>query len=76
MVAKAAIWEPTRDWREAYLAALLELDAAKLKRKIEIALAAIQQVRQSKNPPWQTSKAQQDLADAVSALNSLRRNLR
>lgn len=30
---KAAIWEPTRDWREAYLAALLELDAAKLKRK-------------------------------------------
>ena len=73
---KAAIWEPMRDWREPYLAALLELDTAKLKRKIEIAMAAIQQARQSQDPASQTGKAQQEIADALSALNSLRRNVR
>jgi PAS domain-containing protein len=73
---KAAVWEPMRDWREPYLAALLELDPGKLKRKIEIALAAIQEARQAKNPAAQTSKAQQEIADALSALNSLRRNMR
>jgi len=73
---KAAIWEPMRDWREPYLAALLELDALKLKRKIEIAMAAIQQARESQNPSSQAGKAQQEIADALSALNSLRRNIR
>lgn len=73
---KAAIWEPMRDWREPYLAALLELDARKLKSKIEIAMAAIQQARQSQNPASQTGKAQQEIADALSALNSLRRKIR
>jgi PAS domain-containing protein len=70
---KAAVWEPLRDWRDLYLAALLELDAAKLKRKIEIAMAAIQQARQTTSPAPQ---AQQEIADALSALNSLRRNIR
>jgi PAS domain-containing protein len=68
---KAAVWEPLRDWRELYLAALLELDAAKLKRKIDIALTAIEQARQTKN----ASQATQEIADALSALNSLRRNM-
>jgi PAS domain-containing protein len=73
---KAAVWEPMRDWREPYLAALLELDAVRLKSKIEIAMAAIQQARQSQDPASQTGKAQQEIADALSALHSLRRNLR
>ena len=72
----AAVWEPMRDWREPYLAALLELDARKLKRKIEIAMAAIQQARQSQDPASQTGKSQQEIADALSALSSLRRNIR
>lgn len=73
---KAAIWEPVRDWREPYLAALLELDAIKLKRKIDLALAAIQQARQSQNPASQNDKAKLEITDALSALNSLRRNIR
>ena len=73
---KAAVWEPMSDWRQPYLAALLELDASKLRRKVEIALAAIEQARQSQNPAAQTPKARQEVADALSALNSLRRNLR
>jgi PAS domain S-box-containing protein len=73
---KAAIWEPIRDWREPYLAALLELDATKLKRKIEIAMVAIQQARQANNPAAQAGKTEQAIVDALSALNSLRRNIR
>jgi PAS domain-containing protein len=59
----AAIWDPIKDWREPYLAALLEMDSAKLKRKLEVALAAIQAARASQGP-------------SVSALNSLLRTVK
>jgi len=66
----AAIWDPIKDWREPYLAALLEMDSAKLKRKLEVALVAIQAARaQGPSPPHE----QQAMNDAVSALNSLLR---
>lgn len=33
----AAVWQPIKDWHEPYLAALLEMDPGKLKRKLEVA---------------------------------------
>jgi PAS domain-containing protein len=41
----AAVWDPIKDWRPSYLAALLELDRSKLKSKVELALADIQAAR-------------------------------
>jgi len=73
---KAAVWEPIHDWRELYLAALLELNPTKLKRKVDIALAAIHQARQSKSALSQTITEQQAIADAVSALNALSRKIK
>lgn len=72
----AAIWQPIRDWREPYLAALLEMDPAKLKRKLDVALAAVERARASQDPKAQTVAERQAVADAHSALNSLRRNVK
>ena len=64
----AAVWEPINDWRTLYLSALLEVNPAKLKAKIEIAVGAIQ-ARNSK--PDLTSLERQNIADATSALRTL-----
>ncbi|MGA2431196.1 MAG: PAS domain-containing protein [Candidatus Acidiferrum sp.] len=72
----AAIWDPIKDWREPYLAALLEMDSAKLKRKLEVALAAIQAARASQGPSVPPPPEQQAMNDAVSALNSLLRTVK
>jgi hypothetical protein len=71
---KAAVWEPIHDWRELYLAALVEFKPAKLKQKIEIALAAIERTRQSQSAHSLTID-EQKATDAVSALNALLRNI-
>ena len=47
----AAVWDPINDWREPYLAALLEMDPGKLKRKLEVALVAIEAARSSRGTP-------------------------
>lgn len=71
----AAVWEPIKDWRELYLAALLEIDPAALKRRADIALQAIQQrSRELKNIPAAPHAEQQSLRDAASALQSLLRS--
>jgi PAS domain-containing protein len=70
----AAVWEPIQDWREPYLAALLEIDPTKLKRKLDVALAALDRARASQDRNSQTVAERQAMADALSALNSLRRN--
>jgi PAS domain-containing protein len=70
----AAVWEPIRDWREPYLAALVEVDPGKLKHKIEVALAAIE-VAQAKQDSSSPVHERQALNDGLSALNSLRRTL-
>ena len=68
----AAVWEPIKDWRELYLSALVEIDAAKLRRKAEMALIAVQQRTQElKNLPATPHSEQQSLRDAASALQSL-----
>lgn len=64
---KAAVWEPIRDWREPYFAALLEVNAQKQRVKIEQALAAIRQMRGSDGA---TQKAQDD---ATLMLKTLRK---
>jgi PAS domain-containing protein len=71
----AAIWEPIKDGREPYLAALLEMDSAKLKRKLEVALAAIERARTSQSQGSPPLPEQQAMSDAVSALHSLQRNI-
>ena len=38
----AAVWVPIKSWRELYLSALVEIDPAALKRKVEIALQAVE----------------------------------
>jgi len=71
----AAVWEPINDWRELYLAALVEIDPTALRRKIEIALQAIQQrTREIKNAHGGSQSEQQSLRDANSALHSLMRS--
>ena len=65
----AAAWEPIRDWREPYLTALIELNTAKLKDRVAIALVAIQ--RRMKDVDC-GNEEKQDLRDAISTLQSLR----
>jgi PAS domain-containing protein len=67
----AAIWEPIKDWREPYLAALVEVHPAKLKQKLQIALAAVGLARESQNQSSQTPQERQSLKDAASALSAL-----
>jgi PAS domain-containing protein len=71
----AAVWEPIKDWRELYLAALVEIDPAALKRRAELALQAVQQrTRELKNIPAAPNSELQSLRDATSALQSLLRS--
>lgn len=71
----AAVWEPIEDWRELYLAALVEIDPAALKRRVDIALQAIQQrSSELKNIPAVPHAERQSLRDAASALQSLLRS--
>jgi PAS domain S-box-containing protein len=68
----AAVWDPIKDWRELYLSALVEIDPARLKRKAEIALLAVQQrMQELKSVPATPHSEQQSLRDAASALQSL-----
>jgi PAS domain S-box-containing protein len=72
----AAVWLPIKDWRESYLAALLEMDPGKLKRKLDVALAAIESARASQDQTLSRPSEKQAMNDAVSALHSLQRNLK
>lgn len=65
----AAIWTPIKDWREPYLAALIETNPAKLSRKVEIAISAIDRAGQGAS-----AGEQQALRDARSALGVLSRS--
>jgi len=70
----AASWSPITDWREPYLAALLELDAAKLKGRVEVALAAVQQqIRELNSSSAASPHDRQALRDALTALHALQR---
>jgi PAS domain-containing protein len=70
----AAVWEPLKSWREVYLAALVEIDPAKLKRKVEVALQAVERRAQElKNSSAAPTSEVQSLRDAASALKSLMR---
>jgi PAS domain-containing protein len=65
----AAVWTPIKDWREPYLAALLETDPKKLGRKVEIAMSAIDKAQKGAS-----AGDQQALRDARSALSVLSRS--
>jgi PAS domain-containing protein len=68
----AAVWEPIKDWRELYLAALVEINPAKLKHKAEMAFLAVQQRMQELKSVAATPHSEQhSLRDAASALQSL-----
>ena len=62
----AAIWQPIKDWRGLYMAALLEPDAQKQLEKIEQALAAIEQSRDTGLP-------RQRVDDAILVLKTLQK---
>lgn len=68
----AAIWDPITDWREPYLSALLETNPVALKRKVGIALSAVDRARNSADKSHSTAE-QQALRDARSALSALAR---
>ena len=72
----AAIWEPIKDWREPYLAALVETDDVKLKQRIAIASAAVQ--ARQRNDEYKSGGShieRQALSDAAQALSVMRRDL-
>ena len=66
----AAIWEPIKDWRAPYMAALLELDPEKQKRHIDQALAAIPQGRSA------DAAVQKTIHEAVFILKALQKKLK
>jgi PAS domain-containing protein len=72
----AAIWEPIKDWREPYLAALLEIDPAKLRHKLEVALAAVAGAREEQGPSSQTAREQRAISDAASVLQSMAKEIK
>jgi hypothetical protein len=63
------------DWRDRYAAAMLELDPANLKIRIDAAEALIQQVyeQQSRVPGTSRTEEIQALKDAMHNLRTLRR---
>jgi PAS domain-containing protein len=71
----AAVWDPIKSWRDLYLAALVEIDPVALKRKVDLALLAVERRAQEiKSSPSVAGAEQQSLRDAASALKSLMRN--
>jgi PAS domain-containing protein len=68
---KAAVWQPIKGWREAYLQALLEIDTVKAKQKVKIALAAIEEA----GPGAQSAQERQEIKDASHALSALARRM-
>jgi PAS domain-containing protein len=74
----AATWELISDWRELYLAALVEIDPVKLKSRVEMAMQAVQQrMREVKTGEIDLPNVrpeEQSLRDALSALHSLMRS--
>ena len=72
----AAIWEPIKDWRPPYLAALLEVNPDKLKQKLDVAIAAVALARDSRNLSPKSPHERQSLNDAASALNVLRKTIK
>src|SRR6201995_3306749 len=64
----AAVWTPIKDWREPYLAALIETNPAKLAQKLKIAMTAIDHAGRSASPG-----EQQALRDAKSSVGVLSR---
>jgi hypothetical protein len=70
----AAVWEPIRNWREAYLAALLEVDPAKMRERVAIALAAVQRQMQASEAGSSSNQAERRaLRDALSSLQAPQR---
>lgn len=65
---KAAMWQPIKDWREPYLAALVETNAARLQLKLQSATAAI---RRAQSAAETSGPEQRALRDALSVLNTL-----
>jgi hypothetical protein len=64
----AAIWEPIKDWRESYMAALLEPDPQRQREMIEDALVAIEQTP--------NTLVKQKADDAIAMLNALRKKVK
>jgi PAS domain S-box-containing protein len=65
----AAVWTPIKDWREPYLAALIETNPTKLTQKLKIATAAVDKASRDAS-----AAEQQALRDARSALSVLSRS--
>lgn len=72
----AAVWETIEDWKQLYQAAMLETDGHKLKERVELAHAAVEErvlelaPERAKNPQeWQ------QLNDARTGLRVLRREI-
>jgi PAS domain S-box-containing protein len=69
----AAIWNPIKDWRDPYLAALIETDPVKLRVKVEVAQSAIERVLREAKGARKSAAEQQALRDAISALRTVSR---
>ena len=63
----AAIWEPVGGWKELYLTALVELDPAAQKKKIELAVNAIRQDVDARGDE------RRQMTDALAMLNALKK---
>ncbi|HXN24991.1 MAG TPA: response regulator [Candidatus Dormibacteraeota bacterium] len=70
----AAICDPVTDWKELYRCAMLELDPAKLKNRVEVALLAIhRRMRQLEQTPAKMTSEAVALNDALNGLRVLQK---
>jgi CheY-like chemotaxis protein len=70
----AAVWEPTKGWKELYASALVELNPEKLKERIATAHAAIEErLHELTKRNQKASEERQALHDALGGLAVLRR---
>jgi CheY-like chemotaxis protein len=72
----AAVWEPTKGWKELYASALVETNPEKLKERIEAAHAAIEaRMYELTGRNQNRSDEEQALQDALAGLAVLRREI-
>lgn len=70
----AATWEPLTDWKELHRAALLELDPAVLKGRVEAALLAVhRRIRELGGKPSKVTTEWVALNDALNGLRALQK---
>lgn len=72
----AAVWEPITDWKELYRRAILELNSAKLRQYIEVAVIAIHRRLRELSAGPASAEERHELDDALAGIRVLQSDLK